>query len=774
MHSGESVSMERASPEAAPAEGSIRLVAARGALGFRGGLVVLGWLVAAVALLPEALRAPERLRVEARILGSESAAVDEALAHRFASPFATSALVVMAGLPSPEGAEGRSLLEETVRALRGARGVRATLSYLDYADPLLVGRGGALVVLGLDPAVDRVDRLVPALRAVTARLEDRLRARAPGLRLRLTGEGPINYDIWRTSADDAARAERRTLPLTLVLLSLAFGAAAAAALPVVSGALAVSLSLGIVSLAAARVPLAILVLNVVSMLGLALGIDYALLSVSRFREACDAGEPPEVAAATAARQAGATIALSGLPVAIGFLALLLVPLNELRSAAAGGLVVTFVSVLLAATLLPVLLAWLGPRLEAGRLRRRDAEAERARYRRWARFVVARPRLVLALALPPLLLLAAQARRLNPAEPQGSWLPAETESALAERDLVAMGRRGALDALRVVVSLPGDVQALSVEGWEASRALAEAILSDPRVAAVRSLRSLLGERATPDAAAELQAAALAPVIAKRSFLAEEGDAFLLEVIPREELDGRAKIALVRDLRRLDAAARSGLAGAKLAIGGLPAFGADYEAAGAGRLTGIAAAVVLTTLGGLFAGFRSLLVPVKAVLLNLLSVAAAFGALVVVFQDGHGARLLGLAGPTGGVFPIVPALVFCAVFGLSMDYEVFLVARVREERYAGRDEEDAIVEGVAHTGPVITHAAVVMIAVFASFVLGGFVVMKMLGVALAVAVLLDATLIRLAIGPALLRLAGRHNWWPGSQARSNSSSSASPAP
>jgi RND superfamily putative drug exporter len=179
--------------------------------------------------------------------------------------------------------------------------------------------------------------------------------------------------------------------------------------------------------------------------------------------------------------------------------------------------------------------------------------------------------------------------------------------------------------------------------------------------------------------------------------------------------------------------------------------------------VIALVVLATLVALFAGFRSLLVPVKAVLLNLLSVAAAFGALVLVFQDGHGASLLGLSGPVDGVFPIVPALVFCSVFGLSMDYEVFLVARVREECRAGRSEADAIVEGVARTGPVITNAAAVMIAVFASFMLGGFVLMKMLGFALAVAVLLDATLIRLVIGPALLQLAGRYNWWPGEPAR-----------
>jgi RND superfamily putative drug exporter len=639
------------------------------------------------------------------------------------------------------------------------RGVRQTLSYLDHADPLLVAPGGTIVVLGLDPGVERVDRLVPPLREATARLEARLRSRAPDATLRLTGQGPINYDIWRTSADDAAHAERRTLPLTLVLLLIAFGAVGAALLPVVSGALAVSLSLGLVSLVALRMPLAILVLNVVSMLGLALGIDYALLSVSRFREARAAGEPPAEAARTAARQAGATIALSGLPVAIGFLALLLVPLDELRSAAVGGLVVTFVSVLLAATLLPALLGWLGRWLEAGRLGRRDSEAERARYRRWATFVVARPGVVLALALPPLLWLAAQGLRIDPAEPQGSWLPSATESARAEDDLEAMGRRGVLYACRVLVSLPEETQALSVEGWQASRKLADALAADPRVAAVRSLRSLLDERATGNAAEELSAVALVPAFAKRSFLAEEGDAFLLEVVPREELRARARIGLVRDLRRLDAAALAGLPGVRLAVGGLSAFGADYEAAGQGRLGGVIAAVVIATLAALFVGFRSLLVPVKAVLLNLLSVGAAFGALVVVFQDGHGARLVGLEGATGGVFSIVPALVFCAVFGLSMDYEVFLVARVREERRAGRDEAAAIVEGVAHTGPVITNAAAVMIAVFASFMLGGFVVMKMLGFALAVAVLLDATLIRLAIGPALLRLAGRYNWWPG---------------
>jgi RND superfamily putative drug exporter len=175
------------------------------------------------------------------------------------------------------------------------------------------------------------------------------------------------------------------------------------------------------------------------------------------------------------------------------------------------------------------------------------------------------------------------------------------------------------------------------------------------------------------------------------------------------------------------------------------------------------VVLLVMGvtfvALFVGFRSLLVAVKAVALNLLTVAASFGALVLVFQDGHGAELFGLEAGTGRVFTIVPVLAFCVVFGLSMDYEVFLVSRVAEARRSGLPEEEAIVEGLARTGSVITSAGSIMIAVCAAFAMGGFLPIQMLGFVLTVAVLLDATVVRMVVGPALLRLAGQWNWWPG---------------
>jgi RND superfamily putative drug exporter len=196
-----------------------------------------------------------------------------------------------------------------------------------------------------------------------------------------------------------------------------------------------------------------------------------------------------------------------------------------------------------------------------------------------------------------------------------------------------------------------------------------------------------------------------------------------------------------------------------VGGLPALNVDYDNSISGRFVGIVALVVGLTMLALFIGFRSVLIAAKAVALNLLSVATAFGAVVLVFQDGFGVTLLGLAEPLGGNFPAIPVIVFAVVFGLSMDYEVFLVSRVAEARSAGMSDREAIVEGLARTGGLITSAAAIMIVVFAAFTLGDFVLMKILGFALSVAVLVDATVVRMAIGPALLMLAGKWNWWPG---------------
>ena len=246
--------------------------------------------------------------------------------------------------------------------------------------------------------------------------------------------------------------------------------------------------------------------------------------------------------------------------------------------------------------------------------------------------------------------------------------------------------------------------------------------------------------------------------RESFLRSDRQATLLELLPTANLPPNQQIQWVRDVRASDIAAITGVPGAVVRVGGISAIDADYDSVVKKWLPRVILCVLVGSFLALLIGLRSLFASLKAILLNLLSVGASFGALVLVFQLGYGSKLFGLAGPTGSVYPIVPILSFAIVFGLSMDYEVFLVARVLEERRRGLCERTAVIEGLARTAGLITSAAAIMIAVFTAFTLGGFLVVQMLGFTLAVAVFIDATVVRVIVGPALLKLAGDWNWWP----------------
>jgi RND superfamily putative drug exporter len=277
-------------------------------------------------------------------------------------------------------------------------------------------------------------------------------------------------------------------------------------------------------------------------------------------------------------------------------------------------------------------------------------------------------------------------------------------------------------------------------------------SDSRAEEVLSLPFLTGMSESADAVDGV------PEPIRKSFLRSDGEATLLELLPTANLTPNEQTRWVREVRSSDVAAITGMPGAVLRVGGIPALEVDYESVVRDRLPRVILGVILGSLLALLIGLRSLFAAVKAILLNLLSVGASFGALVVVFQDGYGSKLFGLDGPTGTVYPIVPILSFAIVFGLSMDYEVFLVARVLEERRRGLSERSAVIEGLARTAGLITSAAAIMIAVFAAFTMGSFLVVQMLGFTLAVAVFIDATVVRIVVGPALLQLAGDWNWWP----------------
>ncbi len=731
-------------------------------------LIVAAWLVLALVATPFATRIHDVLDPAVRLHGSESERVDNALRERFKSPFTQIALLHVENGVDARTADGQAVLKRVTEAVRTASGVQGVMSYLDNADSMYLGKDGSpIIVVGLtttdgsgtSAAATLAARLsvMHDLRRTTDALRTELTPLHPGIGFGWTGETVVYADMRRVSSEETSKAELRVLPLTLVLLLIAFRSLLAAILPMLCGALTIWISLGAVAALNSVWPSSLIVVSIISMVGLGLSIDYALLVVSHYRDGLEQGLSPAEAVAQAARHAGRTVALSGSAVAIGFAAMLMVPVSEVASVGLGGLLVTTVAVLVASTLLPVLLGWAAPWLDAGvrRAGRKDAEPVTGRHwRRWARWVARHPLAVLLGAGLPLVLLAAQATHLRIDLPRGRWLPDSAESirVLHGIDAVARGNFGQI--IPVVLELPRGTTLQDEAGWRAESRLVRHFARDPRIQHVWAVTTL---NPVPLGGPEILGRLSDSV--RRSFVSADASAGLIELLPRTTLTAADATALVHDIRAASPEALTGLAGTRFYVGGAPGFNVDYENAIRGALGPLVVGVVGATLLVLSLAFRSILIPIKAVVLNLLSVAAAFGAVALVFQDGYGSRLVGLPGAMAGGFPIVPVLVFCIVFGLSMDYEVFIVARIAHYRRAGFGDADALVEGLARTGRVITFAALIMVMIFGGFILGDFIVIKILGFALSTAVLLDATVVRLALGPALIQLAGRWNWWPG---------------
>lgn len=721
--------------------------------------VVLAAIAGVLLLAPRAARVSEFLAVAPQVPG-EAAVVDNELASRFLTPFVNYVILVVSGGPSPLEPPGRDILDSIVHRVAGVPGVIRVRTYEGPHDTLFViPRAGAmLVVVGLDDEHHVPEAVVVDLRHATALLRAELSRRFPNLTLRWTGRAALNADLRAASGADVAAAERRALPITLLVLVLALGTLGAALVPIGSGVFVVTVALGLVTIVGSQIEIATVAQSFVAMIGLGLGIDYALLVVSRFRERLSAGLEGRQAASEAARAAGKTIVVSGTVVGVGFVALLAIPHHEFRAAAVGGSVSAATAVLLSISLVPALLSWFGAGVNRVRLwPARWTLRTTTVWHRWGQWIVARPVPVLVVAGLPLVVLAWQGQRLRTGLPHGGgseWLPQNLEATTALRELERMGRRGIVQTIHVLVVLPAGADVLARDGWNAVRRMRERLTSDTRIAAVYSFDAFTTVRPLSRLTMFMM-----PRSEWRPFLSEDRRVVLLHAVPMESVDEAALAALVRELRALDAGRLTGLAGVRVLVGGLPAARTDYIDAVSGQFGTVATLVLLGTCVALFIGLRSLLVPLKAIALNLLAVACGFGAVVLVFQDGWGIGAFGLQEPLATVFPILPTIVFCTVFGLSMDYEVFLVSRVAEARRQGMHDRAAIVAGLAATGPVISSAGAIMVTVFGAFMIGKFLLIQMIGLALAVAVFVDAAVIRTAVGPALLTLAGRWNWWPG---------------
>jgi RND superfamily putative drug exporter len=557
-----------------------------------------------------------------------------------------------------------------------------------------------------------------------------------GLTVVATGRGEVTRQVSEQSEKDLQTAELLSAPLILVALVIVFGSLVAAFVPLVVGVVAVLGTFLVLTLLTGLTDVSIFALNITTAMGLGLGIDYSLFMVSRYREELAAGRPMEVALARTMQTAGRTVAFSGATVAISLAALLLFPVPYIRSFAYAGVAVVLLAAVSSVVVLPAMLAILGPRIDKGRLfKRREPgglwhrQAVRVMKRPWP-YILAVTALLLALAGPFL--------DLRTGSVDDRVLP-ETASSRAALDDIRAGFPGReSSALNIVI--PGgaaDLEALTAYAIEVSA------LDD--VARVDGVTGSFvdGEQLAP---AELIPADLLA----RFESAEDPEDTWLSAVPTVEPISSAGEELVGAVRAVPGPVDEVL------VGGPSAQLVDTKAAISDRLPWAVALVVVATFVLLFLMVGSLLVPLKALVLNVLSLTATFGAMVWVFQKGNLADTLGFTA-TGFIDVTTPLLMFCIAFGLSMDYEVFLLSRIKEEYDLDRDNERAVAIGLEKTGRIVTAAALLLAIVFVAIALSQVMVVKLFGVGLALAVLVDAFLIRATLVPALMRLAGRANWW-----------------
>jgi uncharacterized membrane protein YdfJ with MMPL/SSD domain len=614
-----------------------------------------------------------------------------------------------------------------------------------------------------EAAVDEM----PALRALIDKPTD--------LTLQLTGVAPATQDQAKQSETELIQAETVSFPFAALILILVFASLVAAGLPLLVAGLAIPTTLAGVFLAAQTTELSIYVQNVATMLGLALAIDYSLFMVSRFREELRRGRDVASAVEITVATSGKAVTFSGLAVAVGLSGLLLFEPAALRSFGIGGALVVAASVFYALTFLPAVLGMLGPRVNAlsvaglrdavRRLLGRPvgAAATAARESRWERMahaVMARPFVVLIPTLAFLLVLGTPFLRLSQGIPDATVLPPGIESREASVALTRDFRAGETSPIVVLATVQGS----PIDQANVQRILDLSAAIDG-VADVDRVEGPFAGLKDPSTGADLDAAAIAALFAApREQLPAElaagldrlEDAYIRGSTVR--LDAISPLAPLSPVGTavIPAVRAVAVDGVTTQVGGLAAQGKDFMAS---QSQTIPYAIALT-LGAsaliLFLLFGSVVIPVKAVIMTLLSITASFGALVFIFQDGNFANVLGFESP-GFTIAGNPIIMFSVLFGLSMDYEVLLLSRIQEAYRRTGDNTASVAEGLAKTAGVITGAALIMVSVFSAFALAQSITIKSIGVGMALAVLIDATVVRVLLVPATMRLMGRWNWW-----------------
>ncbi|HEY8238807.1 MAG TPA: MMPL family transporter [Candidatus Limnocylindrales bacterium] len=714
---------------------------------------MIAWAAFVVLSIPFALQTPGVLSAGGFIRDDLESAQAKALLQAEIGVSEAAVVVVFhsdtarAGEPAFEAAAAAAIVD-----VPSAAYVRTVLSHLLSTRQVSADGHTAFDIVLLDLAADESPKALPGLRAALRE--------APGLEIGLSG-GPAFYgDVQAVSEADLRRSELISLPLAALALLLVFGSVVAAGVPLVVGGAAVVVALATIFFIAGVTPMSIFVLNLATLLGLGLGVDYSLLMTSRFREELSARGWREDAVVDAvgatARTAGRAVFFSGLTVLLGLLGLVLFGFMILRSVGIAGAVVVALAVVAAMTLLPAALAIAGVNLERLRVRRvRPRPPEEGAWSRLAWWVMRRPVAVLVPTLGVLLLLGTPFLHVRFNAPDARILPESAPSRAAFDRLTEQFGPGPFAPIVLAIRTEGAATepANLADLFEYSRRLA----ADPRIDRVDSLVDI-DPRMTLDQYQLLYRPGARPpdrYVAEVLSATTRGDLTGFTIFTPYGPNEAVARELVRDLRADDGALAPPAAFTVLVGGGA----ADVEDV----VTGIAAEfprtaifILVSTYLVLLLLLRSLLLPLKALAMNTLSIVASFGALVWIFQDGNLSLLFGTR-PLGFVETTQPVILFCVLFGLSMDYEVFLLTRMREAWAATGDNPSAVAHGLERSGRIVTSAALIVIVVAGSFAFADIVLIKALGVGIAIAVALDATVVRALLVPATMRLLGRWNWW-----------------
>jgi uncharacterized membrane protein YdfJ with MMPL/SSD domain len=704
-----------------------------GVLGRRRRWVLGIWIAIVICALPFAARQTEHLTGGGfDVPGSQSKAVAESMQGVFPKEVG-GVTVLLRAEPSTSAAERAAAVERIRREVATVKGLALPPSVARRAEAQLRSANTAMLPLSsplepdhlIDPAVDLREAIDPG----TA---------SGGVTTYMAGQPTVWAGMQELSKEDLSKAEASGFPIVALILLVVFGSLAAAALPLTLGFVSVIVTGALIYFISLQISTSVFVTNMASMIGIGVAIDYSLFILARYREERRAGRDCDAARSEALSTSGLAVAFSGLAVIVSLAGLWMVDNQALRSMALGAMTVVAVSILTATTLLPALIAMLGDRVMPGgivarilgfvrhtifrRPRRAAAGAAAAGpgfWDRWARRVMTRPVLAATGSAAILLLLASPLLSIETGTAALEQFPKDSDVRIGN-ELASQQLGGGADPIQIVATFP------AAADRDAVTAFTGELREQPGISSVG-----------------------APVYA--------GENVLIEATSVAASDSDAATALVDRLRGSFISASSlSAAGANVAIGGETARTDDVRAQISGSLWKIVGFVLALSFVVLMVMLRSLVLPLKAVLMNLLSIGAAFGVLVVVFQWGWFDSVLGFES-LGALDTINVPLIFAIVFGLSMDYEVFLMSRIRERYLIHGDNERAVAEGLSSSAGTISSAALIMSSVFAVFVLTGVPSIKELGLGCAVAIAIDATLVRLILVPAAMKLMGSWNWW-----------------